>query len=94
MGQKNIKLDKDGVRVVNLFMQNRSKEMTAQDVSVKLSIDNVDAEIILKGLEKIGFLEGEGKDLNYYYRVSDQVAATQITQASDDGGDDTTRYIG
>jgi len=92
MEQKNIRLDKDGVRIVNLFMQNREKEMTAQDVSVKLSIDNVDAEIILKGLEKIGFLVGEGKELKYFYKVSEQVAATQITHSG--GNDDTTRYIG
>ena len=92
MGQKNIKLDRNGVKVVNFFMQNRESEMTADEVSRKFGIDDVDAGIILNSLEKAGFLKGKGRGLTYQYSVSEQVLATQINQSP--GGDDTTRYIG
>ena len=92
MGQKNIKLDRNGVKVVNFFMQNRESEMTADEVSKKFGIDDVDAGIILNSLEKAGFLRGEGKGLNYYYRVSEDVLAAQINQSPSE--DDSTRYIG
>ena len=95
MKQRNIKLDKNGVKVVNFFMQNRESEMTADEVSRKFRIDEVDAGIILNSLEKAGFLKGEGRGLNYYYRVSDDVMAAQINQSPNgQNEDDTTRYIG
>ena len=96
MGQRNIKLDKNGVKVVNFFMQNRESEMTADEVSRKFRIDEVDAGIILNSLEKAGFLKGEGRGLNYYYKVSDDVMAAQINQSPNEqeNEDDTTRYIG
>ncbi|MCX6814665.1 MAG: hypothetical protein NTY20_03385 [Candidatus Aenigmarchaeota archaeon] len=96
MKQRNIKLDKNGIKVVNFFMQNRESEMTADQVSRKFGIDEVDAGIILNSLEKAGFLKGEGKDLNYYYKVSDDVLAAQINQSENaqEDNDDTTRYIG
>jgi predicted transcriptional regulator len=92
MGQKNIKLDRNGVKVVNFFMENRESEMTADEVSRKFGIDDVDAGIILNSLEKAGFLIGEGKGLNYYYKVSEDVLAAQINQSPSE--DDSTRYIG
>jgi DNA-binding transcriptional regulator PaaX len=93
MKSRNIKLDRNGVKVVNFFMQNRESELTADEVSRKFGIDEVDAGIILNSLEKAGFLKGEGRGLNYYYRVSDEVLAAQIN--NDHGmGDDSTRYIG
>jgi predicted transcriptional regulator len=97
MRQRNIKLDKNGIKVVNFFMQNRESELTADEVSRKFKIDEVDAGIILNSLEKAGFLKGEGRGLNYYYKVSDDVLATQINQsenAQEGNDDDTTRYIG
>ncbi len=93
MKSKNIKLDRNGVRVVNFFMQNRESEMTADEVSRKFSIDEVDAGIILNSLEKAGFLKGEGRGLNYYYKVSEEVMAAQINNGQE-GSDDSTRYIG
>ena len=99
MRSRNIKLDKNGVKVVNFFMQNRESEMTADEVSRKFKIDEVDAGIILNSLEKAGFLKGEGRGLNYYYKVSDDVLAAQINQfpngnENEGDEDDTTRYIG
>jgi len=93
MQSRNIKLDKNGVKVVNFFMQNRDSEMTADQVSRKFSIDEVDAGIILNSLEKAGFLKGEGRGLNYYYKVSEEVMAAQINHGQE-GSDDSTRYIG
>ncbi len=93
MNSRNIKLDRNGVKVVNFFMQNRDSEMTADEVSRKFSIDEVDAGIILNSLERAGFLKGEGRGLNYYYKVSDEVMAAQINNEQE-GGDDSTRYIG
>ena len=92
MPQKNIKLDKDGVKVVRFFMSHPDREMSSDDVSKDLKLDEVDAEIILKGLEKAGFLDGKGKGLTYQYRVSDKVLATRIEATQ--GNDDSTRYIG
>jgi predicted transcriptional regulator len=95
MQNRNIKLDRNGVKVVNFFMQNRESELTADEVSRKFGIDEVDAGIILNSLEKAGFLKGEGRGLNYYYSVSEEVLAAQINDDSTrKGGDDSTRYIG
>ena len=94
MPAKNIRLDKDGVKVVRFFMDHPEREMTSEDVSRNLKIDELDAGIILNGLEKAGFLEGKGKGLTYQYRVSEKVLATQINTGRNERTDDSTRYIG
>jgi predicted transcriptional regulator len=97
MPARNIRLDKNGVKVVRFFMDHPEREMSSEEISRSLKIDEVDAGIILNSLEKAGFLEGKGKGLTYQYRVSGKVLATQInTSQSQPGssGDDSTRYIG
>jgi len=96
MGQRNIRLDKNGVKVVRFFMDHPEREMSTEEISRSLKIDDVDAGIILNSLEKAGFLEGRGKGLTYQYKVSGKVLATQInTNQNQPGqGDDSTRYIG
>lgn len=92
MPERNIRLDKDGFRIVRFFMQHPEREMTADEISKTLNIDEVDAGIILNSLEKAGFLKGKGKGLSYHYSVSKDVIATKITKQPSD--DDSTRYIG
>jgi predicted transcriptional regulator len=76
-------------------MDHPEREMTSDEISRNLKIDEVDAGIILNSLEKAGFLEGKGKGLTYQYRVSGKVVATQINTNQPQGsGDDSTRYIG
>jgi hypothetical protein len=104
MPQRNIKLDKNGVKVVRFFMDHPEREMSSEEISQSLKIDDVDAGIILNSLEKAGFLEGRAKGLTYQYKVSRKVLATQINtnqapgfgnDGSDNGPeDDNTRYIG
>jgi hypothetical protein len=92
MPSKNIRLDKDGVKVVRFFMEHPEREMTSEEISKGLAIDEVDAGIILNGLEKLGFLTGAGKGLTYKYRISENVTASQVNLRPD--RDDNTRYIG
>jgi predicted transcriptional regulator len=97
MPQKNIRLDKNGVKVVRFFMDHPEREMSSEEISRSLKIDELDAGIILNSLEKAGFLEGKGKGLTYQYRVSGKVIATQINENQNQTGgqgDDSTRYIG
>ena len=100
MPQNNIRLDKNGVKVVRFFMDHPEREMSSEEISQSLKIDDVDAGIILNSLEKAGFLEGKAKGLTYQYRVSGKVLATQINTNQFLGGnkdsdpDDNTRYIG
>jgi len=94
MPQRNIRLDKDGVKVVKFFMEHPEREMTSEEISRSLTIDEVDAGIILNSLEKAGFLRGAGKGLTYKYKMSEEVAASQINIQPSHGNDDNTRYIG
>jgi DNA-binding IclR family transcriptional regulator len=97
MPARNIRLDKNGVKVVRFFMDHPEREMSSEEISRSLEMDELDAGIILNSLEKAGFLEGKGKGLTYQYRVSGKVIATQINTSQDQTegqGDDSTRYIG
>ena len=94
MAQRNIRLDKDGVKVVKFFMEHPEREMSSEEISKSLTIDEVDAGIILNSLEKAGFLTGAGKGLTYKYRMSEHVSASQVSMQPGPDNDDSTRYIG
>jgi hypothetical protein len=98
MPHKGIRLDKNGVKVVRFFMDHPEREMTSDEISRSLKIDDVDAGIIMNGLEKAGFLRGNARGLTYKYRISEQVLATQINTKPENHegnhGNDDTRYIG